>query len=55
MQRRKEREFERELLTYAKLKHAKVFGEHKPLDRVKIRRYRKEMRKQFLLTGKIDV
>lgn len=45
VQRRKEREFERELLTCAKAKHAKLFGENKPLDRVKIRRFRKEMRK----------
>ena len=55
VQRRKEREFERELLHHAKLKHSQLFGEDKPLDRVKIRRYRKELRKQFHLTGKFSL
>lgn len=55
IQRRKEREFERELLHYAKLKHSKIYGDEKPLDRVKIRRFRKELRKQFHQTGKIEV
>ncbi len=45
VQRRKEREFERELLNYAKQKHSKLYGSDKPIDRVKIRRFRKEMRK----------
>ena len=53
--RRKEREFERELLHYAKEKHSKLYGSDKPIDRVKIRRFRKEMRKQFLTTGKIEI
>ena len=54
VQRRKEREFERELLKYAKLKHTKLYGE-KPLDRVKIRRFRKELRKSFNKTGKMEI
>ena len=55
VQRRKEREFERELLHFAKLKHSKLYGEDKQIDRVKIRRFRKELRKQFLTTGKIEI
>jgi len=47
VQRRKEREFDRELLKLAKMKHTEVFGD-KALDRVKIRRYKKEFRKQLL-------
>ena len=34
-----------ELLHFAKLKHSKLYGDDKPIDRVKIRRFRKEMRK----------
>jgi hypothetical protein len=55
IERRKEREFERDLLKYAKIKHSKLFGDNKPLDRVKIRRFRKELRKQFYQTGKFEV
>lgn len=55
IRRRKEREFERELLHWAKLKHARQFGEGHPLDRVKIRRFRKELRKQYHSTGKFEL
>ncbi len=55
IQRRDERKFERELLKYAKIKHSKLYGDDKPLDRVKIRRFRKELRKQYMQTGKIEV
>jgi hypothetical protein len=37
------------------MKHSKLYGSDKPLDRVKIRRFRKEMRKQLLTTGKVDI
>ena len=43
--RRREREVDRELLRLAKLKHAESFGDDAPIDRVKIRRYKKELRK----------
>ena len=45
--RRKEREQERELLRLAKLMHYEKDGRDKPLDRVKIRRYKKDLRKQM--------
>ena len=45
VQRRKEREVDRELLRLAKIKHAEEFGDEAPIDRVKIRRYKKELRK----------
>ena len=45
VQRRREREVDRELLRLAKIKHADEFGEDAPIDRVKIRRYKKELRK----------
>ena len=45
VQRRKEREVDRELLRLAKIKHANEFGDDAPIDRVKIRRYKKELRK----------
>jgi len=45
VQRRREREVDRELLRLAKMKHADAFGEDAPLDRVKIRRFKKELRK----------
>ena len=45
VQRRREREVDRELLRLAKLKHANEYGEDAQIDRVKIRRYKKELRK----------
>ena len=45
VKRRQEREQDRELLRLAKLKHANEYGETAPIDRVKIRRYKKELRK----------
>ena len=46
--RRKEREEERELLRLAKNMHYENFGRDKPIDRVKIRRYKKDLRKKLL-------
>ena len=48
VERRKERAVDRELLRLAKEKHAKMFGEEKKLDRVKIRRFKKEFRKSVV-------
>ena len=45
--RRREREVDRELLRLAKLKHAESFGNDAPIDRVKIRRFKKELRKKL--------
>lgn len=45
VQRRREREVDRELLRLAKIRHSNEFGEEAPIDRVKIRRYKKELRK----------
>jgi len=44
IQRREERAFDRELLRLAKVKHAEEFGEDASLDRVKIRRFKKQIR-----------
>jgi len=44
--RRGEREVDRELLRLAKIKHTEEFGSEAPIDRVKIRRFKKELRKQ---------
>ena len=33
------------MLRLAKIKHAEEFGDETPIDRVKIRRYKKELRK----------
>ena len=41
VERRKEREFDRELLRLAKIKHSRELGEDATLDRVKIRRFKK--------------
>ena len=41
VERRKEREFDRELLRLAKIKHSHELGDDAPLDRVKIRRFKK--------------
>ena len=43
--RRREREVDRELLRLAKIRHTEMFGEGAPIDRVKIRRFKKELRK----------
>jgi hypothetical protein len=47
IQRREEREYERWLLQKAKKRFYTEFGKEFPLDRVKIRRFKKELRKQF--------
>ena len=44
VERRKEREFDRELLRLAKIRHARELGRDAPLDRVKIRRYKKQLK-----------
>jgi hypothetical protein len=48
IQRRGEREFERQLLKLAKERHKKVYGDHTPINRVKIRKFKKEFRKILL-------
>ena len=48
VERRKEREFDRELLRLAKIRHARELGRDAPLDRVKIRRYKKQLKFQIL-------
>ena len=45
VQRRREREVDRELLRLAKVRHNDEFGPDAPIDRVKIRRFKKELRK----------
>lgn len=44
IKRREERKFERELLRLAKEKFFREYGTNKPIDRVKIRRYKREFR-----------
>ena len=44
LQRRDERHFDRALLRYAKQMHEERFGPNAALDRVKIRRYKKQIR-----------
>jgi hypothetical protein len=44
MQRREERTFDRQLLVLAKSEHIKHYGEKAELNRVKIRRFKKELR-----------
>lgn len=46
--RRKEREEDRELLRLAKNIHYEAYGRDRPVDRVKIRRYKKDLRKRLL-------
>ena len=53
MTRRREREVDRELLRLAKLKHAESFGDDAPIDRVKIRRFKKELRKKLSHRGSV--
>jgi len=52
MQRRDERSFERKLLIMAKEMHVKQFGKDAQLDRPKIRRFKKELRKQLQMDKK---
>jgi len=47
MERRQERTFDRKLLELAKEKHIKLYGASADLNRVKIRRFKKELRRQF--------
>ena len=47
MERRQERTFDRKLLELAKEKHFKLYGASADLNRVKIRRFKKELRRQF--------
>ena len=47
MERRHERTFDRKLLELAKEKHVKLYGASADLNRVKIRRFKKELRRQF--------
>ena len=48
IKRREERTFDRELLRLAKIEHVKQFGEAAHLDRVKIRRFKRNLRSQIL-------
>lgn len=48
IQRREERTFDRELLRLAKLEHSRIFGTNTPLDRVKIRRFKRNLRTRIL-------
>ena len=45
IQRREERVLERQLLQMAKQKHYELYGENEPLNRVKIRKFKKELKK----------
>ena len=47
VQRREERTFDRELLRLAKIEHAEKFGEDAPLDRVKIRRFKRILKQRI--------
>jgi len=47
LQRREEREFERKLLSLAKERHHEVYGAGAPINRVKIRKFKRELRKQL--------
>ncbi len=47
IERREERIIERQLLAMAKKKHNELFGENAPLNRVKIRKFKKELKKQM--------
>ena len=48
IKRREERTFDRELLRLAKIEHAKQYGEETHLDRVKIRRFKRNLRARIL-------
>ena len=45
IQRRDEREFERRLLALAKDRHRQVYGAGAPINRVKIRKFKRDFRK----------
>jgi hypothetical protein len=45
IQRRDEREFERRLLALAKERHRQVYGPGAPINRVKIRKFKRDFRK----------
>jgi hypothetical protein len=47
MKRREERTFDRKLLELAKDEHIKQFGRSAEINRVKIRRFKKELRAKF--------
>mmetsp|Transcript_25880 Transcript_25880/g.25150 ORF Transcript_25880/g.25150 Transcript_25880/m.25150 type:complete len:105 (+) Transcript_25880:206-520(+) len=47
LKRREERTQERKILKLAKEKFFKLYGKNKELDRVKIRRYKKEIKKKL--------
>lgn len=47
MKRRDERTFDRKLLELAKQRHTQTYGPAEKLNRVKIRRFKKEIRKQL--------
>ena len=47
LQRREERGFDRELLRLAKIRHTELCGSDAPLDRVKIRRFKKEIKYEY--------
>ena len=52
--RRKERSFDRELLRLAKIQHTKELGVGAPLDRVKIRRFKREIRARITCGDKVE-
>ena len=54
MRRREERTFDRKLLELAKNEHVKQFGPDAELNRVKIRRFKKELRTKFE-AGKLKI
>jgi hypothetical protein len=54
MKRREERTFDRKLLELAKNEHIKQFGAKAELNRVKIRRFKKELRIRFE-AGKLKI
>lgn len=47
IQRREEREFERRLLALAKDKHKQIYGADAAINRVKIRKFKRDYRKQL--------
>jgi hypothetical protein len=52
IERRDERAFERHLLFLAKQKHSALYGKDAPLNRVKIRKFKKELKRQLLADGR---
>ena len=47
IQRREERTFERDLLALAKERHFRVYGINTPINRVKIRKFKRELRAEL--------